>query len=159
MSFANPTLAFIEGLGGGEMMLIFFIVLLLFGGKKMPELARGLGKSMREFKKATAGVEEEIKRVMEEPDVPAKPAKRTPIYTAPPAVIEPLTTIDSLETPVAPPVIADAKPFEVERVESAPWSHPASETSAAPAPADTDPQHDDHFKKPQPPQDRPPHTA
>ena len=53
---AAPCLAFIEGLGGMEMLLIFVIVLMLFGGDKLPEFARGLGKTMREFKKAASGV-------------------------------------------------------------------------------------------------------
>ena len=44
--------AFIDSLGGPEMMVIFVVVLLLFGGKKLPEFARGMGKSIREFKKA-----------------------------------------------------------------------------------------------------------
>ena len=61
-----PSLAFIDGLGGPEMVLIFVIVLVLFGGQKLPEFARGLGKSIREFKKAAAGVEEEFKRALEE---------------------------------------------------------------------------------------------
>jgi TatA/E family protein of Tat protein translocase len=52
------------------MLLVFFLVLLLFGGKRLPELARGLGKSIREFKRATAGVEQELKRVLE--DEPAE---------------------------------------------------------------------------------------
>ena len=38
---------------GPEMILIFLVVLLLFGGKKLPELARGLGKGLREFKDAS----------------------------------------------------------------------------------------------------------
>lgn len=59
-------LAFIDGLGGPEMMLVFVLVLLLFGGQKLPEFARGLGKTMREFKKAAAGVEDEFKRALEE---------------------------------------------------------------------------------------------
>ena len=40
------------GLGHWEMLLIIFVVLLLFGGKKFPELAKGLGKGLREFKKS-----------------------------------------------------------------------------------------------------------
>ena len=48
----NPMLA-IFNLGGGEAVLILAIVLILFGAKKLPELARGLGEGIREFKKAT----------------------------------------------------------------------------------------------------------
>ena len=59
-------LAFMEGLGGPEMMLIFVVILMMFGGQKLPEFARGLGKSIREFKKAAAGVEDEFKRAMDE---------------------------------------------------------------------------------------------
>ncbi len=48
-------------LGTPEMMVIFMVILLLFGAKKLPELARGLGKSMGEFKKAKDEFEREIK--------------------------------------------------------------------------------------------------
>ncbi|SDS29195.1 twin-arginine translocase TatA/TatE family subunit [Opitutus sp. GAS368] len=61
-------------IGGPEVMLILFIFLLLFGADKMPELARGIGKSIREFKKAASGVEEEVRRAMEEE--PVKPAPK-----------------------------------------------------------------------------------
>ena len=56
----TTTLAFLGTLGGQEMMLIFLITLLLFGSKKLPELARGLGKSMGEFKRAREEFENEI---------------------------------------------------------------------------------------------------
>jgi sec-independent protein translocase protein TatA len=65
----NPlllSLAFIEGIGGPEMVMILVVVLVLFGGQKLPEFARGLGKSIREFKKAAAGVEEEFKRALDQ---------------------------------------------------------------------------------------------
>lgn len=65
--------AFIEGIGGPELLMIMFIVLLLFGADRMPDLARGLGRAMREFKKATSGVEQEVRRAMEEPPPPPKP--------------------------------------------------------------------------------------
>ncbi len=67
----NPTLAFMN-LGGQEMIIIFLIVLLLFGAKKLPELARGVGKSMGEFKKAREDFEKEITR--SEDDVRIKEA-------------------------------------------------------------------------------------
>ncbi len=66
--------AFIEGIGGPELMMIMFIILLLFGANRLPELARGLGKSVREFKKAASGVENEVRRAMEEE--PVKPAPK-----------------------------------------------------------------------------------
>jgi len=49
-------------MGGGEIMLIGIAILLLFGGKKLPELARGLGKGIREFKDASEDVKREIHR-------------------------------------------------------------------------------------------------
>ncbi|TDG37746.1 twin-arginine translocase TatA/TatE family subunit [Pedobacter changchengzhani] len=49
-------------MGGGEIILILVVVLLMFGGKKLPELARGLGKGIREFKDASEGVKREIHR-------------------------------------------------------------------------------------------------
>jgi sec-independent protein translocase protein TatA len=56
---------FINKFGVGGMILILVVVLLLFGGKKIPELMKGLGKGMKEFKDATKGdeskEEEEVK--------------------------------------------------------------------------------------------------
>ena len=56
------------GLGGGEIILILFIILLLFGAKKLPELAKGLGKGIKEFKKASNEVTEEINKVDKDVD-------------------------------------------------------------------------------------------
>ena len=50
----------ILGLGGQEMVFIFLALLLLFGAKKIPELAKGLGKGIKEFKDATKDVRENI---------------------------------------------------------------------------------------------------
>ncbi|MBI2966389.1 MAG: twin-arginine translocase TatA/TatE family subunit [Bacteroidetes bacterium] len=47
-------------LGGGEIILVVFIVLLLFGSKKIPELARAMGKGINEFKRATSEIQREI---------------------------------------------------------------------------------------------------
>jgi sec-independent protein translocase protein TatA len=47
-------------IGGGEIILIMGVALLLFGGEKLPELARGLGKGIRDFKDASEGVKREI---------------------------------------------------------------------------------------------------
>ena len=48
-------------LGAGEIILILLVILILFGAKKIPELAKGLGKGMSEFKKGLKDVESEIK--------------------------------------------------------------------------------------------------
>ncbi len=47
-------------IGGWEVLLIFLVVLLLFGAKRLPELARGVGKGIREFKGAVEGIEKEL---------------------------------------------------------------------------------------------------
>lgn len=47
-------------LGSGEIILLLFVILLLFGAKRIPELARGFGKGIREFKDASSGVKREI---------------------------------------------------------------------------------------------------
>lgn len=54
------SLAFIGGVGSGELLLILFVFLILFGAKRIPELARGLGKGIREFKNAAKEIEEEL---------------------------------------------------------------------------------------------------
>ena len=53
-------LLFIGGLGGTEVLLILAVVLIFFGPKKIPELARGLGRGIREFKDATKEIKNEI---------------------------------------------------------------------------------------------------
>jgi len=63
-------------LGGGEIILILALVLILFGAKKLPELAKGLGTGIKEFKKATREVTEEVSHAMDE--TPPPPAKRLP---------------------------------------------------------------------------------
>ncbi|WP_316834235.1 twin-arginine translocase TatA/TatE family subunit [Pedobacter nutrimenti] len=56
-------------IGGSELILIFAVILLLFGGKKLPELARGLGQGIRDFKDASEGVKREIHRNINNLDV------------------------------------------------------------------------------------------
>lgn len=56
-------LLLIGNLGTGEVLIIALIVLLLFGGKKIPELMRGLGKGVKSFKDGMSDVEKEIKDV------------------------------------------------------------------------------------------------
>lgn len=120
-----PT-AFIEGIGGPEMIMILILVLVMFGGKKLPEFARGLGKSMKEFKKAASGVEEEFKRALAEDEskkyianlpssqsssdpVPALPAPENSIAASPiePVVAPPPPPPPALKPPEKPRHSAD----------------------------------------------------
>jgi sec-independent protein translocase protein TatA len=56
------------GLGTPEIILIAVVILVLFGAKKIPELMQGIGKGVKEFKKATTSIEEEIKDAGREPE-------------------------------------------------------------------------------------------
>ncbi|MBT2556172.1 twin-arginine translocase TatA/TatE family subunit [Hymenobacter sp. ISL-91] len=55
-----PVLLFLGDLGGGELMLIMVVILIFFGANKIPELARGLGKGIREFKDASREIRSEV---------------------------------------------------------------------------------------------------
>ena len=54
--------------GGGEIFVVLLLILMLFGSKKIPELARGLGKGMREIKDATNDIKREISKGVEDKD-------------------------------------------------------------------------------------------
>jgi sec-independent protein translocase protein TatA len=85
------TLAFIQNLRAPEIILIFLVVLLLFGAKRLPELFKSFGKSIKEFKKATSDIEEDIRTAMDAEDAP-KPAPRAEnkqVEAAPPAAEAP----------------------------------------------------------------------
>jgi len=68
-------------IGGPEMILIVFVALLLFGGEKLPEIARGLGKGIRDFKDASEGVKREITNQINnyEEKRPEPPVVETPV--------------------------------------------------------------------------------
>ena len=68
------SLAFLPSIGIPEVVVILFFLLLLFGGKKLPELAKGLGKGMRVFKKELNDVRDTVETALnEEPKPEAKP--------------------------------------------------------------------------------------
>lgn len=77
----NPLLLFSMP-GGGELIIILVVVLLLFGGRKIPELMRGLGKGIREFNDAKTNVTKELEEGMKEKDI-TSPASRTSTTTQP----------------------------------------------------------------------------
>ncbi len=79
------------GLGGMEVVLILAVVLILFGAKKIPELAKGLGSGIKEFKKATKEVTDEIHNTDTVTTV-------TPVTKLPPA-----NTTAQTPAPAAPP--------------------------------------------------------
>ena len=56
----------IFNLGGGEIILVLAIALILFGGKKLPELAKGLGQGIREFKNAASNASEDMRHAIGE---------------------------------------------------------------------------------------------
>lgn len=56
---------------GGELIIILFIALILFGAKKLPDIGKGLGKGIREFKTATKGLGDDVKSGMDE-DAPTE---------------------------------------------------------------------------------------
>ena len=89
------TILAVFGMGGGEIVLIFAVILLLFGAKKLPELARGLGKGINEFKRASNDVTEEFHRAADEsstkklPPEDESPAKKRPPEGSEPADLTP----------------------------------------------------------------------
>ncbi|MEO0255138.1 MAG: twin-arginine translocase TatA/TatE family subunit [candidate division WOR-3 bacterium] len=63
-------------IGFQEILLIFLIILLLFGAKKLPELARGLGTALKEFRKALRETEDSIKEIKEDTEKNTKEEKK-----------------------------------------------------------------------------------
>ncbi|MCK4427252.1 MAG: twin-arginine translocase TatA/TatE family subunit [candidate division Zixibacteria bacterium] len=59
------------GIGAQELILIFLVILLLFGARRIPEIAQGLGKGMREFRKAMKETQDELTK----PETPEKKAE------------------------------------------------------------------------------------
>jgi sec-independent protein translocase protein TatA len=80
--------------GGWEIVLILAIVLILFGAKKLPELAKGLGSGIKEFKKATREVTDEIQNAADDKALP--PNKSATVTPAQPA-----QTVSQSSTPQA----------------------------------------------------------
>jgi sec-independent protein translocase protein TatA len=70
--------AFIQNISPTQLIAILLIVLLLFGAKRLPELARSFGKSLKEFKKATKDIGEDFRSAMDEEDQPIRPSSKTP---------------------------------------------------------------------------------
>lgn len=69
----SQLIMFLGGLGTTELILILLVVLLLFGAKKIPDLARGMGRGIREFKDASREIKREIESEPSEPSKARKP--------------------------------------------------------------------------------------
>jgi len=102
----TPFFLFLGDLGGGEIMLIMVVILIFFGANKIPELARGLGKGIREFKDASREIRSEIENTGQ----PQQPYQQQfnqqpyqqPAYQAPVADV-PVTDVP-VTAPIAPPM-------------------------------------------------------
>jgi sec-independent protein translocase protein TatA len=116
MDHPLPLLAILDFFSGSEMMVVLALALIFFGGDKMPDVARGLAKGIREFKKATGEVEREFKRVMEEAENPPPP----PPSPAPAVLPSPTSVAYDPH-----PVLLDSPP------------HPELPAGASPAPPPT----------------------
>jgi sec-independent protein translocase protein TatA len=150
MPFPSPTFAFLD-VSGGEMIVIMLIVLVFFGGEKLPGFARGLGKLLRELKRMASGVEQEIKRAMEEPppprtrvinppddaDVPTPDPTPGHRIMADPLPVEPATDAAADAATALPPDATAPAPTETPAI-STEVSAPAAKDSVALKPAPTD---------------------
>ena len=93
----NTTMLAVFGLGGWEVILILAVILVLFGAKKLPELAKGLGQGIKEFKKATNEVTSELQRAANDDDY----NRRQVQYHPPEKSVEESST-QPASTPVQP---------------------------------------------------------
>ena len=109
---------------GGEVMLILFVALILFGGDKFPEIARGLGKGIREFKDMSDGVKREIHTQINSyeanPDRDVTPVANTPV--TPPA--QPATEAPHDALPAHEPTPQEHAVASLETVEKPPLPKP-----------------------------------
>ncbi|WP_310391226.1 twin-arginine translocase TatA/TatE family subunit [Hymenobacter sp.] len=123
----TPFILFLGDIGGSELMLIMVVILIFFGANKIPELARGLGKGIREFKDAST----EIRKEFEQSGQPAQPSySQQPSYGS------------EHQYPTPPPAASVAETgsgFD-------PWAAPApaaglpvADADHAPAPSQPDP--------------------
>ncbi len=119
MNYNHLPFLFLESLGTGEVLLIVFVIIIFFGGKKIPEMARVLGKGMREFKAAADNIQDEIQKSVNEIERHANVEKAMKDldleHNNPPPVlirdeehpsVAPLSnSTASSVTPVTPPVV------------------------------------------------------
>lgn len=97
----NPL--FFAMLNGWEVVAILAIVLVLFGAKKLPELARGLGQGIREFKKSSQEIQDELHQAMDMNTPPPAPRAQVPPPQTQAHLPETSATPAATTTPTVPP--------------------------------------------------------
>jgi sec-independent protein translocase protein TatA len=122
----SSVLLFFE-FGGGEIMFIFMVALLLFGGDKLPGLARGLGKGIRDFKDASEGVKREINNQIDnfESKNTTPPSANTIAETA--------TLAAAVIDPSAPVIEPPANAVPVAEISSVAEVEPVKEENTTPS--------------------------
>lgn len=122
------------GLGFWEIAIILAVALIVLGPSKLPELARGLGKGLREFRKATEDFKSTIEDEVNRPDPRAQQRRDNEL---PAQLVPPPGTLPQS----APPPSAIAPPLGTPQTESAsdPVAGPVPDDIAAPNPADAEP--------------------
>ena len=133
----TPFILFLGDIGGSELMLIMVVILIFFGANKIPELARGLGKGIREFKDAST----EIRREFEQVGQPAapnynqqpNPYAEQPQQQPTPLPLAPVVEAGSGFDPWAPAPAAAAAPQAAESHTAAP-GHAFEHSTEEPAP-------------------------
>jgi len=108
-------------IGGGEIMLIMFVALLLFGGDKLPQLARGLGKGIRDFKDASEGVKREISNQIDSYESKKTEPATPPVQEALPAHEEvPAIAAHVAQTPIPNTIPAGESHVATDNIEMQP---------------------------------------
>ncbi len=131
---------FLGDIGGSELILIMVVILVFFGANKIPELARGLGKGIREFKDASSEIRSEFERAGQQPpqqpynqpynpNYPQQPAPQAPYAGQPPYAAQSPQTYDTLSSPSMP--VADA-PVAAHEVPAEPYVAPVLPPNLAP---------------------------
>ena len=127
----TPFVLFLGDLGGGEIMLIMVVILIFFGANKIPELARGLGKGIREFKDASTEIRKEFEGHGLPAPPPQAPLAQAP-YAAPYAI--PTTTPNYAPLPGEAGFVAAPVAFEDVNVASETAAEASATVAAPPEP-------------------------
>ena len=80
-------IAFLQNINGPEILMIFLLALLFFGAKRLPDLFKSLGKSIREFKKATSEIEDDFRNAMDEDSTDFKSTSAQPVTPSEPTQV------------------------------------------------------------------------